>query len=240
MAIDYPLIIANNQWIISWLLNDYSSITHWRHSSSISYVWTLLHRLKASSTFFEIFLSEHSLSQNKIRLKCVWAPEAMNSYFSRNALLISVPLKGIDIKMASPCKALNFGQNIFLRTEYVASWNNAQTWLLPRLFSYSYLSSFISKILDLLYWIVSIFIFDGVTVKTENSLQPNFTNIIWWTPGQRENSKMLQVMQILNGMGVLLLSLVIEISFYQKQRIYLDFSSLILKDQNFQICLLQS
>ena len=34
--------------------------------------------------------------------------------------------------------------------------------------------------------------------------------------------------------------LVIEISFYQKQRIYLDFSSLILKDQNFQIRLLQS
>ena len=130
----------------------------------------------------------------------------MNSYFCRNVLLISVPLKGIDIKMASPCKALNFGQNIFLSTEYVASWNIAQTWLLARLFSYSYLSSFISKILDLLYWIVSIFIFDGVTVKTENSLQPNFTNIIWWTPGQRENSKMLHVMQILNGMGVLLLS----------------------------------
>ena len=28
-------IIADNQWLISWLPNDYSSITHWCHSSSI-------------------------------------------------------------------------------------------------------------------------------------------------------------------------------------------------------------
>ena len=39
LVIDYPLIIANNRWLISWLPNDQSSITHWCHSSSISYVW---------------------------------------------------------------------------------------------------------------------------------------------------------------------------------------------------------
>ena len=33
-----------------------------------------------------------------------------------------------------------------------------------------YLSSFISQILDFFYWLVCIFIFDGVTVKTENSI----------------------------------------------------------------------
>ena len=32
-----------------------------------------------------------------------------------------------------------------------------------------YLSSFISQILDFLYWIICIFIFHGVTVKTENT-----------------------------------------------------------------------
>ena len=43
----------------------------------------------------------------------------------------------------------------------------AQTWFLSRLFVYS--SSFISQILDFLYWMVCIFIFHGVTVKTENT-----------------------------------------------------------------------
>ena len=33
------LIIANNQWLIKWILIDYSLITNWCHWSSISYVW---------------------------------------------------------------------------------------------------------------------------------------------------------------------------------------------------------
>ena len=28
-------IVAHNQWLINWLPNEYSSITHWCHSSSI-------------------------------------------------------------------------------------------------------------------------------------------------------------------------------------------------------------
>ena len=39
----------------------------------------------------------------------------------------------------------------------------AQTWFLARLFTY--LSSFISQILDFLYWLVCIFTVDGVTVQ---------------------------------------------------------------------------
>ena len=44
-------------------------------------------------------------------------------------------------------------------------WNIAQTWFLARLSVH--LSSFISQILDFLYWMVCIFIFEGVTVKIE-------------------------------------------------------------------------
>ena len=45
-------------------------------------------------------------------------------------------------------------------------WNIAPTWSLARPFTY--LSPFISQILDLLYWMVSISIFDGIKVKKEN------------------------------------------------------------------------
>ena len=47
-------------------------------------------------------------------------------------------------------------------------WNTAPTWFLARPFAY--LFSFISQILDFLYWMVSILIFDGVIVKTENKV----------------------------------------------------------------------
>ena len=45
LLIDYSLIIVNNQWLINWLLIDYSLITNWCHWSSISYVWVLPSRL---------------------------------------------------------------------------------------------------------------------------------------------------------------------------------------------------
>ena len=56
-------------------------------------------------------------------------------------------------------------------------WNIAQTWFLARLFVY--LSSFISQILDLLYWMVCIFIFHCVTVQTENR-DWSFAYFIGW------------------------------------------------------------
>ena len=48
-------------------------------------------------------------------------------------------------------------------------WIIAQTWFLARLFVY--LSSFTSQITNLLFWLVCIFIFDGVTKKTQNTTQ---------------------------------------------------------------------
>ena len=39
LLIDYSLMIANNRWLIKWLLVEYSLITNWCHWSSISYVW---------------------------------------------------------------------------------------------------------------------------------------------------------------------------------------------------------
>ena len=48
-------------------------------------------------------------------------------------------------------------------------WIIAQTWFLARLFVY--LSSFISQMLNFLFWLVCIFIFDGVTKKTQNTTQ---------------------------------------------------------------------
>ena len=45
-------------------------------------------------------------------------------------------------------------------------WSIAPTWSLARPFTY--LSPFISQILDFLYWMVSISIFDGIKVKKEN------------------------------------------------------------------------
>ena len=60
---------------------------------------------------------------------------------------------------------INLGKTFF-RTSRL--WNIAQAWLLARLFAYW--SSFISQILDFLYWMVCIFIFEGVTVKTEHTM----------------------------------------------------------------------
>ena len=47
-------------------------------------------------------------------------------------------------------------------------WITAQTWFSPRLFVY--LSPSISQIPCFLYWLVCIFIFDGVTLKTQNCI----------------------------------------------------------------------
>ena len=69
-----------------------------------------------------------------------------------------------DTNMTSPYKALKTWVKRFFRI--FRKLNIAQKWFLARLFAY--LSSFISQILDFRYWIVCIFIFDGVTMKTEN------------------------------------------------------------------------
>ena len=48
-------------------------------------------------------------------------------------------------------------------------WIIAQTWFLARLFVH--LSSFISQMQNFLFWLVCIFMFDGVTKKTQNTTQ---------------------------------------------------------------------
>ena len=88
-------------------------------------------------------------------------------------------------------------------------------------------------------------IFDGMKVKTENSIIKLVTNqIIIWTPGQKDTPKMLHVIIntciLYNGMEVPISITEISFCVKGKQRIYLHFSSLTLKYQNFQICLLQS
>ena len=78
-----------------------------------------------------------------------------------------VPLKGtptwrLHTKPCLPGKT-------FFRISRI--WIIAQTWFLARLYVYlSDVSSFISLILDFLYWLVRFFIFDGIAVKTQEIL----------------------------------------------------------------------
>ena len=67
---------------------------------------------------------------------------------------------GVSIK-----SFINLGKTFFRISRL---WHIAQTWFLARLFAYW--SSFISQIRDFLYWMACIFIFDGVTVKTEHNM----------------------------------------------------------------------
>ena len=86
---------------------------------------------------------------------------------------IFVPLKGTPTWRLIQ-SLINLGKPFF-RISHIC--NIAQTWFLARLFVY--LSSFISQILDFLYWLVCIFIFDGMTVKTENSITNQYMLWCW-------------------------------------------------------------
>ena len=70
--------------------------------------------------------------------------------------------------MVSAVPVINLGKPFFPISRI---WNILQTWFLARVFVY--LSFFISQILVLLYWTVSIFIFHCVTVEAENTI-PTF------------------------------------------------------------------
>ena len=80
LLIDHSSIIANNQWLINWLLIDYSLITNWCHWSSISYVWYKLwctwarHAgtfsplcLNVMFTLIKIFLKVNCPSVNEVK-----------------------------------------------------------------------------------------------------------------------------------------------------------------------------
>ena len=76
---------------------------------------------------------------------------------------------------------INLGKTFFLISRI---WNIAQTWFLVRPFAY--LSSFISLIRDFLYWMVCNFIFDCVTVKTENTLMRTLKIVFTVTQQQQK------------------------------------------------------
>ena len=99
-------------------------------------------------TFWEILLSKHSLSQNK--------------YYFHLYGFLKRRIHALVGKLEQ--SFINFGKPFFRISRI---WNIAQTWFLARLFVY--LSSFISQIPDVLYWMVCIFIFHCVTVQTENN-----------------------------------------------------------------------
>ena len=70
-------------------------------------------------------------------------------------------------------------------------WIIAQTWYLARLLQV-YLSwiSLISQILDFLYWLDCIYIFDGMTVKTQNRWHSASDNCHWLASHPGRSSKL--------------------------------------------------
>ena len=147
---------------ISRLLRD--AALSWRPGKLLCGLKTFIYR------FWEILLSKHSLSQNKYyfntyeflkRRVHAFGGKLNNRCFCWFPAAIFAPLKGTQTWRLHT-KLDKFGS--FFRISRI--WNSAQTWFLARLIVF--LFSFISQILDFLYRKVSIFIFDGVTVKTTN------------------------------------------------------------------------
>ena len=103
----------------------------------------------------------------------IWVGNLKNRCFCWFPAAIFVPRKGTPTWRLIQ-SLINLGKPFF-RISHIC--NIAQTWFLARLFVY--LSSFISQILDFLYWLVCIFIFDGVTVKTENSITNQYMLWCW-------------------------------------------------------------
>ena len=123
--------------------------------------------------FFEILLSKHSLSHNKYYFNLyeflkqwihAFVGKVKDRCFCWFPAATFVPLKGTQHGISIQ-SFINLGKTLFRISRL---WNIAQTWFLARLFAYW--SSFISQILGFLYWLVCIFIFDGVTVKTEYTM----------------------------------------------------------------------
>ena len=124
-------------------------------------------------TIFWDLLSKHSLSQNKYYCNLYeFLKQWIHTFVGKVKTDVSVGFRqphvgnskrhqhGVSIQ-----SFINLGKTFF---RICRLRNIAQTWFLARLFAYW--SSFISQILDFLYWMVCIFIFDGVTVKTEHTM----------------------------------------------------------------------
>ena len=127
-----------------------------------------------TNRFWEILLSYHSLSHNKYYFKLYeflkWRIHALVGKLKNRCSVgfrrpYLCPWKGHQHGIFIQ-SFINLGKMFFWTSSL---WNIAQTWFLAWLFVY--LSSFIFQILDFLYWMVCIFIFDGTTVKTKKRAQ---------------------------------------------------------------------
>ena len=119
---------------------------------------------------FVILLSEHSLSQNKYNFNIYeflkqWIHSCVGKLKDRcfcRFPAAMVLLKGTPT-WCLHTKPYKFGYNAFPNISHNETSHRPE--FLARPFVYLY--SFISQILDSLFWMVCIFIFDGVIVKTE-------------------------------------------------------------------------
>ena len=122
--------------------------------------------------FREIWLSEQFLYYEKVLFWCFWVSREINSRFCSKTqwqmfLLVSGRHVGAHPdghQHGGPIQiSINLGKK-FLRVSCIRK--IAMTWNLARVFAYS--PSFFSQNLDFIYWMVLIFILNGVTLKTSN------------------------------------------------------------------------
>ena len=119
---------------------------------------------------FEILLSKHSFSQDKCNFNiCEFLKQWIHSCVGKlkdrcfcRFPAAMVPYKGTPT-WCLHTKPYKFGYNAFPNISHNETSHRPE--FLARPFVYLY--SFISQILDSLFWMVCIFIFDGVIVKTE-------------------------------------------------------------------------
>ena len=112
--------------------------------------------------------------RKSIILLCFWASREINSRFCSKTqwqmfLLVSGRHVGAHpdgYQHGGPIQiSINLGKK-FIHISCIRK--IAMTWNLARVFAYS--PSFFSQNLDFIYWMVLIFIFNGVTLKTSNTL----------------------------------------------------------------------
>ena len=120
----------------------------------------------------EIWLPEQFLYYKKVLFWCFWVSREINSRFCSKTqwqmfLLVSGRHVGVHpdgLQHGGPVQiSINLGKKFF-RISCIRK--IAMTWNLARVFVYS--PSFFSQNLDFIYWMVLIFILNGVTLKTSN------------------------------------------------------------------------
>ena len=136
-----------------------------------------------SDLFRGIWLPEQFLYYKRVLFWCFWVFQEINSRFCSKTqwqmfLLVSGRHVGAHPdghQHGGPIQiSINLGKT-FLRISGIRK--IAMTWNLARVFVYS--PSFFSQNLDFIYWMVLIFILNGVTLKTSNKVLIFLLH--WWT-----------------------------------------------------------